>query len=251
MPVTVTINGKAYEAEKGEYILAVARRNKILIPTMCHHESLSGQGCCRLCVVEVNEGSGPKVVVSCVYPVNRDCEVSTESEKIKRLRRSVLGMLRDRAPQGTRLASLCQIYQVPENERFTVPPNEKCVLCGLCVQACAGLGTGAIATVSRGIGKRVSTPYDESARDCVGCGSCAEVCPTGAIECTEDKGTRTIWNRSFELMRCEECGAYFATKEEFAYAAAKTGLAEGPHICEACRRKKSADVMAAAFGIRQ
>jgi NADH dehydrogenase/NADH:ubiquinone oxidoreductase subunit G len=276
MKLKVTINGKVYEAEKGEYILDVCRRNRILVPTLCHHESLSGLGACRVCVVEVNEGgvrpldpSGRKVVVSCVYPLGRDCEVFTESDKIKGIRKTILSMLITRAPKGDRLASLCQIYGVAENDRFTPPKaagtsEEKrlaaaCVLCGLCAQACASLGTGAISTVGRGVTKKVSTPYGEPSADCIGCGSCALVCPTKAIECAEDKGTRSIWGRKSKLLRCASCGAAFATEEEYAFAALrwralkKAGGQTAPGndvLCETCRRKKSADVFAAAFGER-
>ena len=30
----IKINGKTYEAEKGEYILEVCRRNSVLVPTL-------------------------------------------------------------------------------------------------------------------------------------------------------------------------------------------------------------------------
>jgi NADH dehydrogenase/NADH:ubiquinone oxidoreductase subunit G len=246
--IKVKINGQEFEAEKGEYILDLARRNRILIPSFCHHEALAGLGCCRVCVVEVNEGGKPRVVVSCVYPLSKDCEVNTESDKIKRIRRNILSMLKCRAPMGNRLASLCGMYKVPENKRFTVPKDEKCILCGLCVEACAKLGTGAISSVGRGVGKKISTPYDEASRDCLGCGSCAAVCPTGAIECTEAEGVRSIWGKTFKLLRCASCGKPFATGEEIAHARVKTGAAET--LCESCRRKKGSDVLAGVFGIR-
>ena len=278
----VKINGKAYEAEKGEFILEVCRRNRVLVPTLCHHEGIPGQGACRLCVVEVNEGKGNQVVVSCVYPLIRDCEVSTESEKIKSIRKTILSMLITRAPQGDRLASLCQIYGVTAgaaDKRFTAPkaakgssgsrissPAEKklassCVLCGLCGQACASLGTGAISTVGRGVGKEISTPYGEPSADCIGCGSCASVCPTKAIECAESKKERSIWGRKFKLLRCSSCGAAFATEEEYAWAQKKAVAGEaaegkaaeagsGSVLCDVCRKKKSADVFAEAFGER-
>ena len=269
MMLNVNINGKKYEAEKGEYILEVCRRNRILIPTLCHHEGISGLGSCRLCVVEINEGGGNKVVVSCVYPLSRDCKVFTESEKIKNIRKTILSMLITRAPSGDRLASLCDIYGVDNesvNKRYTAPKNassgketpaqkqlsEACVLCGLCAQACASLGTGAISTVNRGVTKRVSTPYDEPSADCIGCGSCAMVCPTKAIECSEEKGQRIIWGRKFKLLRCASCGKTFATEEEFAYALEKTQAPDPKSaICDTCRKKKNADVFAAAFGSRK
>lgn len=273
----IKINGKTYEAGKGEYILEVCRRNHILVPTLCHHEGISGLGSCRLCVVEVNEGKENKVVVSCVYPLSRDCQVFTESDKIKGIRRTILSMLKTRAPEGDRLASLCQIYGVDTdpagsaNERYTIPKAGKgsseekrlassCVLCGLCAGACASMGTGAISATGRGIGKKVSTPYGEPSADCIGCGSCAAVCPTRAIDCTEAKGHRSIWGRKFQLIHCKSCGKAFATKEEYEWAMKKAcleptvnpgnGNTASGALCGTCRKKKSAGVFAAAFGER-
>lgn len=268
MMLNVKINGKTYEAENGEYVLDLCRRNRILVPTLCQHDSLSGLGACRLCVVEINEGKGNQVVVSCVYPLSRDCEVFTESEKIKSLRKTILSMLITRAPMGDRLASLCQIYGVEKETRFSAPKTEKgassgrkrleeaCVLCGLCTKACESLGTGAISTVNRGITKKISTPYDETSADCVGCGSCAAVCPTKAIECTENSGQRLIWGKKFKFIRCASCKTAFATEEQYAYALKMAGLDDSggktagqkPVLCETCRRKKSTDIFAGAFG---
>ena len=260
--IKVKINGREYEAEKGEYILEVARRNHVLIPSFCHHEALSGLGCCRLCVVEVNEDGAMRVVVSCVYPLSKDCEVYTESDKIKVIRKTILSMLRSRAPEGSRIASLCSIYGVPGEDRYTATTaaektrmNLACILCGLCVEACSKLGTGAISKAGRGTKKKISTPYGESSPDCIGCGSCAAVCPTAAIECIEEDGVRVIWGKSFDLVSCESCGKLFATREALAHTArryAAEGLkpAEEAVICENCRRIKSGDVMAKAFGAR-
>jgi NADH dehydrogenase/NADH:ubiquinone oxidoreductase subunit G len=266
MALKVKINGKSYSAEKGEYVLELCRRNQIMIPTLCHHESLSGLGACRLCIVEVNEGSGNRIVVSCVYPLSKDCEIFTESEKIKGIRRTILSMLKVSAPEGDKLASLCNMYGVEDDGRFPSSKTEKgsckikrinaaCVLCGLCVEACAKLGTGAISTVGRGTEKNISTPYDEPSADCIGCKSCAVVCPTAAIMCTEKNGIRIIWGKTFELVNCEICGRTFATKEELEYSTKLSSTDESVsepagNVCENCRRRKSSDVMAKAFGIR-
>jgi len=245
--MTVTIDGRACACEPGEFLLNVARRNRILIPTFCNHDGLQGQGCCRVCIVEVEIRGRRNIVSSCVYPVEEECAVYTNSDRVKRQRRMVLALLRARAPEGDRVARLCKMYGAQAYERFVENPGEKCILCGLCVKACQSLGTGAIATVNRGVDKAVSTPYDQPSADCVGCGSCAGVCPTGAIELREDAVSRTIWKKEFSLQACERCGKPAGTREELELAAKKAGL-ETPALCGECRRKAMADTMAGVFG---
>ena len=246
--ITLTVNGKQVEAAKGETILAVARRNRIVIPTLCHHAALAGQGCCRVCLVEIKENGSKKIVVSCAYPLTRPVEVFTESDRIVRLRQAILSMLRDRAPQAERLEALCRTYAVPDNERFPRREGGKCILCGLCVRACEAVGTGAISTMSRGVAKRVATPYDEPSPDCIGCLSCANVCPTMAIGVTEEGARRNIWGKSFTLIPCERCGTLFATAEEVAHARTKAGTNALARVtCAQCRRAAIGDVMAGTY----
>jgi len=244
----ITINGKACACEKGEFLLEIARRNNIPIPTLCHHPSLSEQGCCRVCIVEVVEKGWSKVVVSCVYPVEKEIEVFTNSEKIKRERALILSLLQKRAPDSRIIAGLAKSYGAPELPSLKPLDSGKCVLCGLCARACASLGTGAISTVSRGITKAVSTPYDEPSKDCVGCGSCAAVCPTGEIVLAETAESRTIWGKTFLLVRCGRCGVVLGTKEELERAARQAG-GEVPTLCPNCRRLAMTDEMAHTYGI--
>ncbi len=243
----ITINGKSCECEKGEYILQIARRNGIIIPTLCHHDGFPGQGSCRLCIVEVNEGSGPKVVVSCVYPVSKECVVQTDSEKIRKQRGLILALLQKRAPESEEIKAYCKMYGAPEIDRFVKADGDKCVLCGLCVKACAELSVGAISTVNRGITKEIATPYHEPSSVCVGCGSCAYVCPTGAIEVSETKESRTIWGKTFKFVRCASCGEVIGTEEEIAYAAEKSGN-EPDTLCEHCRKKEIAKAFRHTYG---
>lgn len=243
----IKINGLECSCEKGEFLLQVAKRNGIEIPTLCHHEAIEGQGCCRLCIVEVVERGRGKIVVSCVYPIEGECEVFTDSEKVARQRRMILNLLRARAPESREIEALCEKYGAPKIERFVKINESKCVLCGLCVKACNELSVGAISTAMRGIEKEVMPPYREPSEVCVGCGSCAAICPTNVIEITETENTRTIWGKTFDLVHCSECGRVIGTPEELAWAAGKAGE-EVAVLCPECRKKALAKTFMQVYG---
>ncbi len=249
MTMTITINGKPCVCEQGECILPVARRNGIEIPTLCQHASLGEQGACRVCIVEVEESGRKKIVTACVYPITRVCSVETGSDRVREELGVILALLRCRAPESKDIAALCERYDAPVLSRLAPLPSGKCVLCGLCVNACKRLGAGAINTMLRGTEKLVGTPYDEPSPDCIGCGSCAAICPTGHIACAETEAERTIWGRTFRMLHCSRCGAPIGTPEELAYAAARAGQPETT-LCEACRKLHIADVLAQTYGTR-
>ncbi len=243
----ITINGKPCECEKGEFLLQIARRNGIEIPTLCHHDAVAGQGSCRVCIAEVFERGRGKIVVSCVYPVEHECEVFTDNEKVRRQRGMILSLLRSRAPESPEIAALCEKYNAPKIERFVKVDGSKCVLCGLCAKACAELSVGAISTVNRGVTKEVATPYYEPSDACVGCGSCAAICPTNAIDIVENDETRTIWSKTFQLVHCAKCGKVLGTAEERRLSSARAGVPESD-LCDDCKKRLIADVLVTTYG---
>ena len=259
--INIRINGITCSCNKNEKLLTVARRNNIFIPTLCHSDAFPGQGCCRLCVVEVTENNRTKVVVSCMYPVRHEIDVVTDSPKIQNHRKMIIAMMRSRAPNSEIIAKLSKKYGA-DDLILSKPVGDKCILCGLCVRACdavgagsvvtrallkrlAGmgcaypvLGAGAISMIGRGVTKKVSTPYKEPSDVCIGCCACANVCPTGAIEVINTDTTRTIWNKSFKLVVCKECGCVLGTDKEVRYASQRVGQ-EPIFLCPDCRNKQA------------
>lgn len=245
----VIIDGKTYRCEKGEYILQVARRNKIYIPTLCHNDALSGLGSCRLCVVEVVDRGKSKVVTSCIFPISSEVEVITNSKKIQKIREDLLTLLQARCPENEQIKSLGKSFGIKEArvKRFKLDKTENCVICGLCVKACEEMGIGSISTIDRGIFKAVSTPYGEPSPKCIGCATCATVCPTNAISVVDKDGEREIWGKKFKLEKCGKCGKEIATEEHLKFASARGTLNLGEILCEKCRRKLSAHRMKNTF----
>ncbi|MDN5300638.1 MAG: bidirectional [NiFe] hydrogenase diaphorase subunit [Thermoanaerobacteraceae bacterium] len=248
--MVITIDGIKCQAHKGEYILDIAKRNNIHIPTLCHSDALPGQGNCRLCIVEVIEKGKKKVVTSCTFPVTGEIEVMTNSEKIRDIRKTLVRLLSARAPKNEYIDKLRQEYDIPPETRLKTDDNEDCILCGLCVRACEEMGIYAISTVNRGITKKVSTPFDEASDVCIGCGACAYVCPTSAIKVLDEGGKRHLWNKTFELIKCVKCGGYFTTREHFEYMKGKFA-AEGTEIteplCDKCKKKTLGENMAKTY----
>lgn len=179
--VTLTINGAKIQAEAGASVLGLARANGIWIPSLCQHPSLSDYGACRLCLVEtVGRGGRCKVTTSCTLPAAEGLEVVTESERLTRLRRTVMELILASCPESKAILELAGKLGVKPGR---LPPNagNDCLLCGLCVRACREISrTEAISFGNRGVERKVTTPFGELNQRCVLCGACVFVCPTGS-----------------------------------------------------------------------
>jgi bidirectional [NiFe] hydrogenase diaphorase subunit len=234
----IKIDGKACECEKGELLLQIAKRNGIYIPTLCHHEGIPGQGSCRVCLVEVINKGRSQIVASCVFPVEQEIEVLSNSERVRTERGIVLALLKLRAPNSDVIIKMCKDYDAPVFRRLKpIIDGDKCILCGLCKRACQSLGNGAIETLFRGTQKYIGTPYDEPSEDCIGCGSCAAVCPTQAIMMKDENGLRTIWGNSFKLVVCDKCGKTLSTEQYFK----ATNIEDC--ICDECKGRNTIEVI--------
>ncbi len=235
----IVIDGIETAASPGEMLLEVARRLGVRIPTLCYHEAFGGQGVCRLCLVEVTAGEVSRLVASCTYPVTGEIEVRTTTPEIERIRRHIIMLLHRRAPGSEFIQELYREYGCQEN----VPapdPDERCIMCRLCVNACEAVGACAITAVDRGTDKRIDTPYGEASPDCIGCCACAEVCPTKAIGVSRAAGHYTIWNREFELERCAGCGRPFTSRPCQERIARLSGQElSGAQLCPECRKKQA------------
>lgn len=243
--IRLTIDGHDVRADEGTTVLEAARSKGIEIPTLCHHEAVGGFGACRLCVVEVMRRASTErveVITSCTLPVEEGLVVETGTERILGVRRLVLDLLAARCPQSDTIREMALEYGVKGTNFHRVEDRDNCILCGLCMRICEALGANAISTVGRGHAKEVAAPFGEPPEDCIGCGACAACCPTGNIY-IEDRGRkRTIWGRTFGLVKCSGCGKLTITQEQAEFFAEKSGLGSDYFdLCEECNRKEAAD----------
>ena len=178
--ITFKIDGKTVQAEEGEYLLRVARRYGIEIPTLCHHDALEPAGMCRLCTVELFDGRRTRFVTACNYPVWEGMEVFTDTEAVHQGRKLIVELLLARCPDVPVMVDLARKYGITE-PRFE-KEGDDCILCGLCVRICERMGNRAIALTGRGAKIAVDTPFHVQTDVCMGCGACVSVCPTGHIQ---------------------------------------------------------------------
>jgi len=175
------IDGKKVTAREGMTILEAARAAGIRIPTLCHHELLEPFGGCRLCSVELDMGDWRKVVVSCVYPAAPDLVVHTRSEKIDRIRKTIIELLLAHAPDAFELIDLAKEYGA-DRDRFEKEASF-CIHCGLCVRYCAEVKQAhAVGFVDRGPAKEIAFIPELAASVCWDCKECFPLCPTEALQ---------------------------------------------------------------------
>lgn len=89
--INISLNGKTVEGTKGEYILDVARRNGIEIPTLCNDPRLDPYSSCFVCVVEVEGMRG--LQPSCSTRIMPGMQVITDNEKVHKSRKSALDLI--------------------------------------------------------------------------------------------------------------------------------------------------------------
>lgn len=179
--ILLTIDGKEVRAKQDMTLLDAARSAGIYIPTLCHHDKLEPYGGCRLCIVEVESRGSKRIVVSCVYPVEKNIIVSTRSEKIDRIRKMILELQLAHAPDSFILADLAKEYGADKN-RFEKEPSF-CIHCGLCVRYCAEVKKkNAVGFVDRGIRKEICFIPEIASKECWNCKECFPLCPTEALQ---------------------------------------------------------------------
>ncbi|MBC8461980.1 MAG: (2Fe-2S)-binding protein, partial [Deltaproteobacteria bacterium] len=148
--IQLEIDGHIVEVEEGTTILKAAEKLDIKIPTLCYHPLLEPYAACRICTVEVIAEGVSELVTSCNTQVQEGMVVQTQSEKSLNARRINLELLMAQAPAARVVQELAAELGV-EKTRLTIEkPEEKCILCGLCVRTCEQVvGVSAISFVNR------------------------------------------------------------------------------------------------------
>jgi len=179
--IALQMNGKSLKVKPGMTVLEAAQSAGVKIPTLCHHEGILPYGACRLCTVEITDAGRTTLQASCCYPAKEGLQVRTDTEAVVEGRQLLFQLLLARCSEYPAIRELAAEWGVMDTP-FS-PKGENCVLCGLCVRACALLmGAEAIAFSGRGTSRKVTTPFRFPSEECRACGACTFLCPTGAIQ---------------------------------------------------------------------
>jgi predicted molibdopterin-dependent oxidoreductase YjgC len=208
--VSITVNNSQLQVEDGQILLKALQVAGVRLPAVCFHPALhKSVGVCRLCTVEVAiPGRPPELKRACLVKAHSGLVVQTESVAIQAAREKAMRALLKQAPQSERLIHLAQEFGLRID-----PAPDGCIRCLLCERVCREVvGAGALRLGKRD-GKRLIEPIEGR---CIGCGTCANICPTHVISVTDDESVRTISIRDevigrHPLTTCEGCGKRFAT----------------------------------------
>ena len=206
--LTVKVNGVEVSVPAGSTVLEAAHIAGIEIPTLCYMKEINEIGACRICVTEVNEGRGFRLVAACVYPCSNNMEILTSSPKVIESRKKTLELIlstHNRKCLSCVRSGNCELqtlakdlgvemediydgnsntYEIDDSAAHMYRDNNKCILCRRCVAVCEKTqGIGVIGANERGFKTFIGSAFDMGLGEtsCVSCGQCIAVCPTGAI----------------------------------------------------------------------
>ena len=252
----VTIDDIRVSVAEGETILTAAKKAGVWIPTLCYNAALSTNGSCRLCLVELETGTGRrKLITACNYPVRGDCTVHVSSQAATAARKGIMELLLARSPESTELRELAAQMGIEGTPYPTVTESQRnCILCGLCVKVCDEvMGCSAIGFIGRGVNRTIATPFKLAADQCIVCGACAAVCPVGTIRIRihEETGEAEIspFKSRAKLLTCSGCGKRMVAQPLGEKTMVDVNMnwdefRERARLCPECRRKRAAESLA-------
>jgi NADH-quinone oxidoreductase subunit G len=221
------IDGISVEAQKGETILTVARKNDIYIPTMCYISKTTPCASCRMCVVEAEGVDG--FVLSCNTPPTEGIEIKTNTSALENERTNIMKLYDVNHPLECGVCDKsgeCDLQNKTlefniERQNFSAREHAReikdwglvnydpslCILCEKCVHVCNEvIGDDAIEVQFGGYSSTI-IPKNTETLDCTFCGECIAVCPVGALISSGFKYKANAWELSRVPATCAHCSA--------------------------------------------
>jgi formate dehydrogenase major subunit len=238
--VTLTIDGQQVTVPAGTSIMRAAMDTGIQVPKLCATDSVEAFGSCRLCLVEIAGRAGTPA--SCTTPVAPDMVVSTQTERLKQIRKGVMELYISDHPLDCLTCAAngdCELQDMAgavglrevrygydgenhttqakdESNPYFTFDSSKCIVCSRCVRACEEVqGTFALTIQGRGFESKVSAGAlddDFLSSECVSCGACVQACPTATLS---EKSVIEIGTPEHSVVTtCAYCGVGCSFKAE-------------------------------------
>ena len=256
------LDGKQVEADAGETIWQVAKRQGREIPHLCYSPApdYRPDGNCRACMVEIE---GERVLAaSCKRTPSVGMKVKTESARAVAAQKMVMELLvADQPARETSHDPDSKFWHWAEKIEVTesrFPAAERwagdvshpamsvnldaCIQCGLCVRACREVQVNdVIGMAYRSHGSKIVFDFDDPMGEstCVACGECVQACPTGALMPSvmlDENQTRVTYADKKVDSLCPFCGVgcqvtYQVKDEKVIYAEGRDGPANHNRLC--------------------
>ena len=256
------LDGRMVDAEPGESIWQVAKRQGTEIPHLCYspEPDYRADGNCRACMVEIE---GERVLAaSCKRMPNVGMKVKSSSARARTAQKMVMELLvADQPARATshdpdsRFWNWADKVEVtesrfPANDRWQGDAShpamsvnlDACIQCGLCVRACREVQVNdVIGMAYRNHDAKIVFDFDDPMGDstCVACGECVQACPTGALmpsALLDENQTRSVYPDKKVDSLCPFCGVgcqvtYQVKDETIVYAEGRDGPANHNRLC--------------------
>src|SRR6266702_623209 len=260
--ITIELDGKQVEANPGETIWQVAKRQGREIPHLCYspEPDYRPDGNCRACMVEIE---GERVLAaSCKRTPSVGMKVKSESHRAVAAQKMVMELLvADQPARATSHDPESKFWhwaettgvtesRFPAAERWETDAShpamrvnlDACIQCGLCVRACREVQVNdVIGMAYRNHSSKIVFDFDDPLGEstCVACGECVQACPTGALMPSvmlDDNQTRVTYaDRKVDSL-CPFCGVgcqvtYQVKDDKVIYAEGRDGPANHNRLC--------------------
>ena len=206
----IRVNGRMHTAPEGQRLLPELREIGLKIPSLCFHNALTPSAACKLCQVEIKlPGKPPRTRLSCATRIKAGMEINTESAMIHQMRSKALGDLLKMAPEAEAIHEIGRKFGLSTGIR-----PDGCIRCRLCVRVCTEIIGARALKIEKREGQKYVVPSERG--ECIGCLTCTNICPTGAIHYEDRDQVRTVLIRDEVVARhtlehCDICGRQFAT----------------------------------------